>query len=108
MMMADAFGFVRYCSSTCPGSYHDQTVLETTKLYERYHVKKQLPFENAIVLGDSAYKRSWNWLLTPFLEGLVVGKMPVLRNVVFIPVIVTAVTNNLCCKEIFGYSIGTY
>ena len=25
-----------------------------------------------------------------------------------IPVIVTAVTNNLCCKEIFGYSLGTY
>ena len=46
--------------------------IETTKIYREYQVKGELPFPEAIVLGDSAYKRSWDWLMTPFLEGLVV------------------------------------
>ena len=73
-MMCDAFGTINYVSSSGPGSYHDQTILQKTKIYEKYELRNQLPFEEALVLGDSAYKRSMNWLLTPFLEGLVVGK----------------------------------
>ena len=72
-MLCDAFGVVDYCSANCPGSYHDQTVLEKSDIYQVYQVQRQLPFEGAMCIGDSAYKRSWDWLITPFLEGDCVG-----------------------------------
>lgn len=73
LMLCDAFGVVDYCSANCPGSYHDQTVLEKSDIYQVYQVQRQLPFEGAMCIGDSAYKRSWDWLITPFLEGDCVG-----------------------------------
>ena len=73
MMLCDAFGVVDYVSADCPGSVHDQTVLENSYIYQKYQVQKRLPFEGAMCLADSAYKRCWDWLITPFLEGDCVG-----------------------------------
>ena len=52
-----------------PGSCHDSFIEKNSDLHIEYQVLKRLPIPNALVLGDSAYCRSYKWLCTPFLEG---------------------------------------
>ena len=52
-----------------PGSCHDSFIEKNSELHVEYEVKKNLPFPDALVLGDCAYCRSYKWLCTPLLEG---------------------------------------
>ena len=57
--------------SRFPGSCHDSFIEKNSELHVEYEILKNLPVPNALVLGDSAYCRSYDWLCTPFLEGTI-------------------------------------
>uniref|UniRef100_A0A914PIU8 DDE Tnp4 domain-containing protein n=1 Tax=Panagrolaimus davidi TaxID=227884 RepID=A0A914PIU8_9BILA len=57
MLMVDASGLIRFISCRWPGSFHDSMVYRNTDLFEiqRTGPDRWQPFEDAMVLADSAY-----------------------------------------------------
>ena len=43
-------------AADCPGSWHDSRVFEESELFHLLNSGRYLPFENAVILADSAYK----------------------------------------------------
>ena len=43
-------------AADCPGSWHDSRVFEESDLFHLLNSGRYLPFENAVILADSAYK----------------------------------------------------
>ena len=43
-------------ATDCPGSWHDSRVFEESELFHLLNSGRYLPFENAVILADSAYK----------------------------------------------------
>ena len=43
-------------AADCPGSWHDSRVFEESALFDLLQTGQYLPFENAVILADSAYK----------------------------------------------------
>ena len=69
MAMAGPDYIFDFICARFPGSCHDSFIEKNSDLHIEYEVLKRLPVPNALVLGDSAYCRSYKWLCTPFLEG---------------------------------------
>ena len=56
---------IYFCSSRCPGRWHDSRVLKESILWTAFEENAQRPFPGAVILGDSAYSRN-SWLIPPF------------------------------------------
>ena len=56
---------IYFCSSRCPGRWHDSRVLKESSLWEAFGVNGRRPFAGAAILGDSAYTCN-DWLIPPF------------------------------------------
>ena len=57
-------------STCCPGSWHDSEVFMASDLFIKLHTEKWPgPFHGSLLLGDSAYRGSFPFLATPYLEG---------------------------------------
>ena len=69
LLLVDAFGVFRYCCSTSHGAMHDSAIFMESKLYKMLMRWKErnLPFIDAVIAGDSAFRRSLSILATPFL-----------------------------------------
>ena len=68
MALSGPSGKIHFVSADCPGSYHDSFIFENSKLFKLLHDKRWLPFPGAMILGDSAYKRNYWFMVTPFLQ----------------------------------------
>ena len=47
------------------GSWHDSRILKDSNLWTAFEIEKRKPFDEAIILGDSAYPET-DWLIPPF------------------------------------------
>lgn len=56
---------IYFCSSQCPGRWHDSRVLKESTLWTAFEENAQRPFPGAVILGDSAYPCN-SWLIPPF------------------------------------------
>ena len=56
---------IYFCSSRCPGRWHDSRVLKESTLWTAFEENAQRPFPGAVILGDSAYSCN-SWLIPPF------------------------------------------
>ncbi|XP_058959563.2 putative nuclease HARBI1 [Pocillopora verrucosa] len=68
---------IYFCSSRCPGRWHDSRVLKESTLWTAFEENAQRPFPGAVILGDSAYSCN-SWLIPLFrgdVEGLRVRSM---------------------------------
>ena len=55
-----------YVNANFGGRSHDSRVLRSSSLWARFEDRGDLPFDGAVLLGDSAYPLR-SWLMTPFL-----------------------------------------
>ena len=46
---------IYFCSSRCPGRWHDLRVLKESTLWTAFEQQGRRPFPEAVILGDSAY-----------------------------------------------------
>ena len=66
---------IYFCSSRCPGRWHDSRVLKESTLWTAFEENAQRPFPGAVILGDSAY--TWNsWLIPPFRGDVQGARLP--------------------------------
>jgi hypothetical protein len=70
MLVIGASGKFHYCGSSTPGSQHDSTIFKESDLFTRLHDEQLVPLEGGILVGDSAYKTTWPFLCTPFLDAI--------------------------------------
>ena len=56
MMVAGASYKIYECVATCKGAVHDSTVFKKSDLFELLKTYNWRPFENAMIVGDSAYE----------------------------------------------------
>lgn len=56
---------VYFCSSRCPGRWHDSRVLRESSLWTAFEDDGRRPFPGSVILGDSAYPCK-DWLIPPF------------------------------------------
>ncbi|XP_044172446.1 putative nuclease HARBI1 [Acropora millepora] len=56
---------IYFCSSRCPGRWHDSRVIKESTLWTAFEQQGYRPFPEAVILGDSAYACN-NWLIPPF------------------------------------------
>ena len=56
MMVVGASYRIYECVATSKGAVHDSKVFENSDLFELLSTHKWRPFENSLIVGDSAYK----------------------------------------------------
>ena len=56
---------IYFCSSRCPGRWHDSRVIKESSLWTAFEQQGNRPFPGAVILGDSAYACN-SWLIPPF------------------------------------------
>lgn len=56
-----------YATAQSPGSVHDARALRVSSLWTSWQENRWRPFQNAIILGDSAYPLL-EWLMTPIIR----------------------------------------
>lgn len=56
---------IYFCSSRCPGRWHDSWVLKESTLLTAFEENAQSPFPGAVILSDSTYTCN-SWLIPPF------------------------------------------
>ena len=67
-------GEIHAVSSSCPGFWHDSEVFMASDLFIKFDTEKWPgPFPGSVLLGDSAYRGTFPFLATPYLEGAAAG-----------------------------------
>lgn len=56
-----------YATAQSPGKVHDARALRVSSLWTSWEENRWRPFQNAIILGDSAYPLL-EWLMTPIIR----------------------------------------
>jgi hypothetical protein len=68
MVLCGASGRIYYAKSTSQGSHHDSHVFTTSDL--KPHLDTHgTPFEDAVIIADSAYPTMLPYMATPFRDG---------------------------------------
>ena len=57
---------IYFCSSRCPGRWHDSRVIKASSLWTAFEEDGRRPFPGAVILGDSAYACNQR-LIPPFI-----------------------------------------
>ena len=67
LLLVNAFGIFGFCSSNNPGSMHDSAIFGMSRLKRKLQklFERHLPFIDAAIFADSAFKRNLPYLATP-------------------------------------------
>ncbi len=68
MLVAGASGRIFYVRSSAPGREHDSTIFNESALFKKLSRDKWRPFENGLLIGDSAYCGTNSFLANPFSD----------------------------------------
>jgi uncharacterized membrane protein len=73
MIVCGASGKIVSVRSSRPGSEHDSPIFESSDLFRILHEQGWRPIPNGIILADSAYKGTYPFMCTPFLDAAAIG-----------------------------------
>ena len=73
LILSGSSNEIFFISANSPGSLHDSDVFHSSDLFVKLHIDGWRPFPGALILGDSAYKGTYPFMATPYLEGAIRG-----------------------------------